>query len=214
MCGKSSKRVKLVILSGALAVGLSACSTKPEPSTPSRQSLCFDAYRLLVLDPSGRTGPIKGELVTARETIQFACPNPDPSVGFRCWDDGRVGLGFGPRQGHKEPPGEVRLVVWENPRPDEPLDILWSGRDEVLWEGELSTDFLSAPRDDSQHSGCLKSDLTLHVQTPFPVLPEPEPEPEPEIIGPCGPDGGVHDLAPCTRGRTVEAPGTTPDAGS
>lgn len=188
-----------------------ACSTKPEAPPASSQGLCFDAYRLLVLDPSGRTGPIKGELVTERETIPFACPHSDLNLSFRCRDDGGVGLGFGPRQGHQEPPGEVRLTVWENPRPDEPLDTLLSGRDRVLWEGELSTDFLKAPRDQTRDYGCLKSDLTLHVETPFPELPEPEPEPE--VIGPCGPDTGVHDGTPCDRGRTRSAPGTTPDSG-
>lgn len=210
---RQAKITKLVLVLGVAAAALPGCSARSDSPPSSSQGLCFDAYRLRVLDPSGRTGPIKGELLTARETIPFACPHSDLNVSFRCSEDGGVGLGFGPRQGHRQPPGEVRLIVWENPRPNEPLDVLWSGRDEVLWEGVLSTDFLNAPRDQRRDYGCLKSELTLHVETPFPMVPEPEREPEPEVIGPCGPDTGVHDGAPCERRGRSDEPRSWPDGG-
>ncbi len=95
---------------------LLSCADRAAPV--SERPLCFDSFHLRVIDGEGRTGPIKGELRTPRETVAFACPHSDPSVAYRCWDDGTVTLSFGPRWDHERSIGGVWLVVWEHPRPD------------------------------------------------------------------------------------------------
>lgn len=182
--------VRTWMLSGMLGVSavLLAPACTNRSSLPFGEQVgCYDAIRLEVVDPSGRTGPISGELTTAFERLPFECPSNDPFLGRGCRVDHRIDLGFGSAVGHRDfgrSPGSLRLVVRAHPN----LYAQGVAPEAPLWEGEISTDFLLGSRTETRF-GCLTQEIQVSSSEPLPPWPESAAMPQAESR--CGPDLGV-----------------------
>ncbi len=207
-CGGVTPAIAMMF--GLGMVSLTACLETKQQSSGRPEIACYDALLVTAVGPDGRTGPVSGVLRSDLEVLPFECPNEDPFLGRGCMVDGRLRLGFGSAVGHRgfgEAPAFLRLEL----RPHSQLRHEAARADEVLWEGEIDTSFLSRSRA-GEAFGCLEQELRVETASPLPPWPEPEPEPEPEPVGPCGPDGGRPEV-PQTCGTFVAPEGWIPDGG-